>query len=218
MKQKKMIIFIVIALIATLKFAYTIIVNDNFIKKYSNGVYDEEYVKKLLVLNIQEPYIAHYNYGNTLYQLNKYNEAKTEYEEALKTVSYNRECDVRVNLALTEINLIDTEQKSDDLIKEIENIKKVLLEDNCATTDQKGRDKKSQDLYDLLEQLKNSGGQSGQQGGSEGNEPDNPNGENVIENEQEKIGKIKQSRQKASQGRNPSNDHDYNLDYKDKVW
>ena len=219
MKQKKMIIFIAIALVATIKFLYTIVVNDSFIKKYNNGVYDEEYVKKLLVLNIQEPYIAHYNYGNTLYQLKKYDEAKDEYLEALKSVSKGRVCDVRVNLALTEINLIDTSLSRDELIKEIEDIQKVLLEDSCATVNQTGIDEKAQNLYDYLEQLKNSGGEEGQGGdeGDDGEDTNDPDKE-VIDHESEKIQKIKKQREKSSQGRNPSNERDYNLNYDGKVW
>lgn len=219
MRQKKILILIVLALIATIKFLYTIVINDNFIKQYSNGTYNEDYVKKLFILNIQEPYIAHYNYGNVLYQNGDYEDAKKEYEQALETVSKERVCNVRVNLSLTKIQLIDTEQTPDKVIEEIENIQSILVGNSCATKDGNGVDKKSQDLYDFLEELKKSqnqnGGGSGE--GGQGDEPDNPDQE-VIENENEKINQIKKQREKSSGSRNPAKEVDYDIDYKGVVW
>lgn len=219
MRQKKILILVVLALIVTIKCLYTIVINDKFINQYSNKVYNEDQVKKLFFLNIQEPYIAHYNYGNVLYQNSNYEEAKSEYEEALKTVTDKRVCDVRVNLSLTEIQLIDTEQSAEQIIKDIESIQSILTGNSCAKADGNGTDKKAQNLYDYLEELKKSQSQSG--GGSgeggEGEDPDNPEQE-VIENEEGKINQIRQRREEASGSRNPSRDVDYNIDYDGVVW
>ena len=221
-KQKKLLILLVILLVIAIRLGYKYSVNNSYISKYNDGEYSVETAKKLLFLNIQEKYIAHYNYGTSLYQTENYEKAKKEFSEALKSVPKKRVCDVRVNLALTEIKLLPEKDNVDTYIKNIESIQSVLLGNDCATKNHNGKDQKAQDLYDALEQLK----EEMQQGQGQGEGEDDPNEgeeggneEEVIDDEQSKIEQIKDANKNASKGRNPSQERDYNTkSYKDAVW
>lgn len=213
-RQKKLIVILFILLIIGIFFIIKYSINDSYISGYNNKEYNEEKVKKLLFLNIQEKYIAHFNYGTSLYQNGKYDEAKKEFNEALVTVPKKRVCAVRVNIALSEIKLLDKEVK----VSEIERIQKILLGNDCATKDHKGKDKKAQELYDELEKSKENASQGQGDGDDDDGEEEN-NGEDVIENEEDKINQIKENNKNAANGRNPSNDRDYNPNnYRDAVW
>ena len=217
MKQMKLLIIMVVLLIIILFLGNKTLKNNKYIEKYNRQMYDTNLVKKLLFLNVQEPYIAHFNLGTSYYNEKNYNEAKREFTEALKTVTEDRICDVRVNLALTEIYLTTEKMLQDDYLTVINNIQSILIENNCANATGKGRDKKAQDIYDYLEQLKNSQATQSQQG-ENGEGQEQQSSEEVIENEAEKIDQIKRERERAASGRNPSNEKDYNLDYNSAVW
>ena len=222
-KQKKLLVILVLLLIVAIKLGYKYSVNNSYINKYNDGEYSVDTAKKLLFLNIQEKYIAHYNYGTSLYQTEDYTHAKEEFTEALKTVPKKRVCDVRVNLALTEIKLLPKKENVDTYIKEINNIQKVLLEDNCATKNHNGKDQKAQDLYDLLEETKEEMGDDPDQGedGDDSDDGDDSGDDekDVIDDEQDKIKNIQDIKRKSTDARNPSKDTDYNPNsYKDAVW
>ena len=219
-KQKKLLIIILVLIIISIILISKYTINNNYINKYKNNIYEPSLAKKLLFLNIQEKYIAHYNYGTSLYQTEDYKNAKKEFNKALKTTPKKRICYVRANLALTEIKLLPEKEDIDILIKKIENIENILLENDCATTNNNGKDKKSQEIYDYLEQIKNELKQEQGQGGegSEGEEEPNE-GEEVIENETDKIDKIKSKDREAASGRNPSREQEYNENnYNEAVW
>ena len=226
-KHKEIIVIMIILALVAFKLMYKYSTNNKFISKYQNQEYDEDTVKKLFFLNVQEKYIAYYNYGNVLYQLERYEEAKEQYNYALKTVSKKRVCAVRVNLSLTEIMLLPKDGDNDELIKSIKSIQDILLGDECATKDHNGKDEKAQKIYDELENLLNSLDQ-GQDGGGDDNDGDNDNDDgddnnnsdgDVIENEQDKIEQIQKNNRDAAGGRSPANERDYNLDnYNQAVW
>ncbi len=220
-KQKKLLIILIILSIITIKLISKYSINNNYIKKYNNKVYEPSIAKKLLFINIQERYIAHYNYGTSLYQTEDYKKAKEEFTKALKTVPKKRVCYVRSNLALTEIKLLPEQGEPDVLIKQIEDIQKVLLENNCATENHNGIDQKSQEIYDYLEQIKQQmqgQGGDGEDGDGNGNQSDPDDGEE-IDNEDDKIDQIKNKNRDANRGRNPANEHDYNdNNYNQAVW
>ena len=221
LKQKKLLIILILLIIVAIILINKYSTNNNYINKYNNNVYEPETAKKLLFLNVQEKYIAHYNYGTALYQTEDYKNAKEEFTKALKTVPKKRVCFVRANLALTEIKLLPEKVENDVLIKKIEDIQSILLEDECATENHNGKDEKSQKIYDYLEQLKQQGqGQGGDGGdGSDGEEEDPNSGGEVIENENNKIDQIKTKDKKSSGGRNPSRENEYNENnYNEAIW
>ena len=210
--KQKILLFIAIILLLTgiiLVFNYTI--NSIYINKYKHSIYKPNIAKKLLYINIQEQYIAHYNYGTSLYKTKQYKEAKKEFSKALKTTPQKRICHVRVNLALTEIKLLTDNYN----IEKINKIQNILLKNNCATKNQNGIDNKSQMLYDYLEQQKNSSNKNN----SNENNKDNNTKDKAIENEEDKINSIKNKDRKSAGERNPSEEREYNKNnYKEAIW
>lgn len=219
-KQKKLLIILLILLITSIKLISKYSINNNYIRKYKSNVYEPKIAKKLLFINIQEKYIAHYNYGTSLYQTEDYKNAKKEFSKALITVPKKRVCFVRANLALTEIKLLSENEEADVLIKKIEDIQKILLENECATENHNGKDDKSQKIYDYLEQLKQLQQSKGQGEDGDGDGEEEPDSsEEVIDNENNKIDQIKSNNKQASKERNPSQENEYNENsYKDAIW
>lgn len=139
------------------------IANEVMISNYENGKYTEN---GLSVLGFMEPYISHYNRGNVLYQSENYEEAINEYENALKNnPPHDRECLIRINIALAMIAPINVEEISEsninDVIATLEEAKNVLIEHGCANRDDdNGHNKDAQtlknDIDKFLEELKNS--------------------------------------------------------------
>ncbi len=120
--MKKIIIIILsIISIIILHLSTRYIINEIYISKTNDGIYDDSLVNKLFIINYPETYIAYYNKGNSYYLQEKYNEAIDEYEKALKTVKKNRECKVRNNLALSYMKLLNLKSGIDDNSQEIYN-------------------------------------------------------------------------------------------------
>ena len=83
------------------------LVNEAYIRTYNSGNYDSNLVKYLFIVNYPESYVAHYNYGNSLYMKQNYEEAKEEFEKSLSTAPREKRCFVRYNLALSMLELVD---------------------------------------------------------------------------------------------------------------
>lgn len=107
-------------------------------------------------------YIYHYNKGNDFYDKGNYEKAISEYKKALKChVPKGKECDIRVNLALSMIapydleNLTEiTEEEKEELIEVLKEAIDVLVKDGCAhRDDQDGHDKEAQRLKNELQAL-----------------------------------------------------------------
>ena len=209
MKKRIYIIFILLLLLIKLVFSYMI--NEIYIYNYNNKKYNISLTKLLLFLNISEPYIAHYNYANGLYMLGDYNNAVSEYDKALNTVSRKRMCYVIANKSLAMLKLID---KNDENIKEeLTEIQNVLKENNCARPSGDGKDEKSQEIYDEIEAQK--------EGDGEEEKPSEPDDKKDKKEEQIDVEKIKEEiekqRIKAQRERNAATDYDYDY-YNGKVW
>lgn len=129
--------------------------NESMIEDYNNGVYGEN---KLAVLGFTEPYIAHYNQGNVYYKAKEYDKAVKEYEKALESnPPHDRECLIRINLALAMIAPIDIEKVTpkevEDTIEILEGAKSVLYEQECATEEGDGHNREAQTLADEIDEL-----------------------------------------------------------------
>lgn len=163
MKKVLKIIYIIL-LIILVKLLFTFIINEIFISKYNDGEYKEKDVKKLFILNITQPYIAHYNYGNVLYKNGDYDGAISEYEKALKAFPpEKKECSIRINLALAILSKIDVNEGKEEAIKKLNKARDVLCEDGCAhKNDDNGHSKKAEklkkDIDNAIKQLQNNDG------------------------------------------------------------
>lgn len=158
--RKIVISIIIVALLILLKLLIKIGVNTSFIKNYPDS--DQEYKLKIIsFLNIYEPYIAPYNYGNYYYQKGQYTLAYDKYTDALaKRVPANRFCKVKINLGMTLVKLSE---------QEVDNEKAILLLDEAT-----------QHLEDCMQ----SSGSDNNQGGGEGSGNKNGN-DNEGKNEKD---------------------------------
>ena len=107
-------------------------------------------------------YIFHYNRGNEFYELGQHEKAAAEYEKSLKLyVPKGRECDIRVNYALSMcagLNLNDitalTEDEKTEIINTLETAIDILVEEECAhRNDNNGHDDEAQKLKNELQEI-----------------------------------------------------------------
>ena len=117
--KRVLIIIYIILLVIVIKLVATFISNEIFISKYNNGRYNSDDVKSLFFLNVSEPYIAHYNYGNILYQNDDFDGAIDAYTKALEfSPPEDKEESIRINLELAkrkkEMEEKDNEENEDE--------------------------------------------------------------------------------------------------------
>lgn len=192
MKKVYKIIYIIICVIF-LKLFITFCINEYFIAQYNKHKYNESLTEKLFFLNIYQPYVAHYNHGNVLYNKGKYDEAIEEYRTALNLFPpEDKECSIRINLALSMLKKLHNEIQSDDEIKEdlsiLNEAKNILCEKGCANeNDNKGHNRQAQKLkndidkrIEELEQMQEQPNQEEEEDDEESNSQED-NKENVEE-------------------------------------
>lgn len=136
--------------------------NERMIAAYREGTVRESMMPGF---SLTQPYILPYNRGNLEYRSGNYDEAVSLYQEALKKhpPKDEKECNIRVNLALAMIAPYTPEFIKEENIEE-ENIEEAiqkideacayLLEDGCANEDGYGHDYDAQTLYDELQEKK----------------------------------------------------------------
>ena len=164
------------------------VANEVFVKNYEAGNYKEN---RLSALGFTEPYISYYNEGNLYYQKGNYEDAIKAYQTALSHhPTKQRECSIRINLALSMIAPIDSSQLSDQELEQtiatLENAKKILCEHDCATEDGKGHSKEAQTLKDdidrFLKELKDKQNSDSKDSDKSGDEEKDTEKEEPIEN------------------------------------
>lgn len=152
---------------------YRIIGNHLFVKAYAEGEYKTEKEEKLMTLNVPESYLPYYNLGNVAYKNGDYASAVGYYNQALELFPYGeKECDIRINLALAmcygiDWEGMDSQEDIDTALVVLYKARDVLLENNWATED--GVDHRDDDAQQLkedidkmIEQLKNQQGDDSQ--------------------------------------------------------
>lgn len=151
--MKRMLqVFLIILLVIVIKLSFSYAVNYVIINSYNKQNYDTSLFGYLYFMNVQEPFIAYYNEGTVLYQKKSYEDAVDKFNSALeKNPSEKYVCDIRVNLALTKLELVD-ETNCEDAVDKLKEIKSILYENNCATEDGSGS---SQAANDLLKEIVN---------------------------------------------------------------
>lgn len=224
MKRVRIIVGILLSF-SFLCFLINYIANEMMIKKYENNEYTEN---KISVLGFTEPYIAHYNRGNILYKKDNYDEAVKEYEKALHlNPPHDRECKIRINLALAMVVQIDleniTQMDVDEVLKTLEEAKDILYEHGCALSDGNGHNKDAQTLKEeidkLEEELKNK--MDNKSDPDKSKDPDKKKKkEGSVENEQEKKKQLQEIQKKGTEERNaqlPQTEYMGNFDFYDGV-
>ena len=192
----KKILYIVLSIIVLICFHLSIryIINENFINKYKDGNYDSNSIDILKLINYPESYIVYFNKGDNYYRKQEYKNAQNEFEKALKKAPEDKVCIVTNNLSLSMLQQVDFTEEGWDL-KLIE-VEKVLLKDDCATKDFKGRNKDSQELYNEIEYVLNNAGQ----GDGDGDDSDEPQPDDNEDPEPENLEEQLQQQQEEAAG------------------
>lgn len=198
----------VVCMVAALFLVRRFLLNRSFLKSYAAGEYTTEAEQALLTMNTPEGYLPHYNMGNAAYEQGDYDSAVIFYRRALGYyIPAGRECDIRVNLALSMIGRIDFahlsgEEQIQEAISGLKEARDVLTEVGCADPEgTDGHDPEAEQLkqdidrmIEQLEQMTQSGGDGEeesedeqQEGGNQGDQPQqNQSEENGEQSRREK--------------------------------
>ena len=173
-----------IMLIAAIFLGTRFILNEIFRSRYNHQIYSNDYEESLLKLNFPESYLPYYNLGNAEYKNGNYDRAISNYKKALELGpqhNHERECDIRVNLALAMLAKIDwanmkTQKDGQRAIKQLKAARNVLTEEGCANPDDpnghnEDAEKLKKDIDDMLEQLQ----QQNDSGNSDNQQDDQQN-------------------------------------------
>ncbi|MBP5385546.1 MAG: hypothetical protein J6Y57_11340, partial [Lachnospiraceae bacterium] len=143
-------------------------------------------VENISIINVPEGYKIRYNLGNYHFAKGQYKKAEEDYHKALMhLIPYEKECPVKVNLALSMINQLsddewesflaaesadDMDAKARHVEETLQTARSVLIEDGCAhADDEEGHDEQAQILKDEIDELlKKSGGQGGDEDNDQG--------------------------------------------------
>lgn len=137
---KIIIIILIVLIIPIIKISTKILINQRFIKNYPDA--DQEYRLRLIsFINLYEPYIAPYNYGNYLYMKGDYQKAYAKYLEALThNIPKKRYCSVKINTSLSLYSLAKEEKDDTKAIKLLEEAKKHLYQCIMISQNEKYKD------------------------------------------------------------------------------
>ncbi len=226
MKVKILVIIEILLAIILLKFSITFALNKNFINNYNNKKYNEEDLAISEFLNIEQPYIVHYNKGNILYKNGKYNEAIEEYNKSLNLYPpEKKECKIRINIALSKIAMLekDDEEHKKKNIETLKSARYTLCEKGCANENDnnghsKDAEKLKQDIDKKLNELENTNNTPSNQ-----NEPENKPENKQEETKEEQLKKLQQEALKNRQQELENNERLWNYDpsyilYDGKRW
>lgn len=196
--MRKVLKYILILItILFFKILLTSILNLIIVFNYHNGVYNQNLIKVMYILNFNEPYIAYYNDGNIAYNLGKYDKAGEKYDKALNAnPPKKRVCDIRVNLSLANINQIDFNDKAEAIFA-LEDIKDILYEDDCIDIDEKSS-QLEEEIDELINQLKEDKRQKNNNTNSNNN---NNNSNDKYENVQKQLQESRKNSNKERQSK-----------------
>ena len=219
MKKIKWIAFVIgiIFILLGVHLTFRYFVNEIYISNYDSEKYDNKILSFLKIINVPESYIVYYNEGNYFYQVEKYEEAIISYDKALKTTPKDRVCDVRHNLALSRLQVLDYENNN-SLKYELEEIQELLLEDDCAKEMGNGNHDLSQELYDKIDELLKEQKQDDGKGGDNDDDNKKSDDNNVSDQKEQEIESQLREQQKSSNAeRQKMNRYNYDY-YKGKSW
>ena len=187
-----------------------IVQNHDYVVAYANDDYLTEKEEGLLKLNAPESYLPYYNLGNAAFQNMDYNSAIGYFTQALSLFPMGqKECDVRVNLALSmcysiDFDKISSQESIDSALLILYRAKDILLENNWAT--ENGEDYRDEDAQQLkedidkmIEKLKESGDDSNDQDDQE--EQKQQNNQDDSDNQQGQSDKEKRQKEKLEENK-----------------
>lgn len=170
-------------LILSVLLVFKLYKNHEFVMAYDNAEYLTDNEEKLIFINVPESYLPYYNLGNVAYKNTEYNSAVGYYSKALSLLPIGqKECDVRINLALAMCNTIDFEhlesqEKIDTALIILYKARDVLLENGWAAEEpEEARNadaqKLKEDIDEMIKKLENPDGGTNNQDDSDEPNPD----------------------------------------------
>ena len=220
----------VLLLIVCGKLGFQYLYNEYVINQYNQENYSLN-TNPLLLGNWIQPYLAHYNMGNIHYQNEKYGDAVKEYKEALGlNPGKERECSVRINLALAMIKAMGEDYDSEENVKtSIETLKEarnILLEKDCATQKGDGHSETAEELKEeidkMIEKLEKTNKKEPDNGNNPQDQPeekkdDDTYEKNIKENLQKQQEEAYKERAKSIESYEEY-DYEFNFDSDGRVW
>jgi|GEM_PF-929952 len=207
------------------------IMNEVFLSKYEDQVYETGIPETLEHANIPEGYLPYYNEGNVNYMNEDYDAAIGNYLQAL---TYNppekKGCSIRINLALAMLHKIDfdnleTDKDIESAIRQLRAARRVLVEDGCASPGvgetgghSETAEQLKKDIDDMLEELgadpedddeEDSGDDEDQQSGEEDTEEESGDSSSETRREQEVREELEEQQQENMQERRESDEQKY---------
>lgn len=157
MKKKIIVCLYVILFIVCFKLGFSYFYNEYIISKYDDGNYSIS-ASPLFICNWFQSYVAHYNMGNIYYSNGNFEAAIDEYKKALEAnPDEEKECSVRINLALAIIGTIaedySSEENLEDTVAKLKEARAVLLEEDCATESGDGHSETAEKLKREIDEI-----------------------------------------------------------------
>lgn len=145
-------------------FLYNFLWNEKLIGFYVDKEYKRCNFEKQIPFDFLERYVADYNQGNVCYKQENYEEAIVYYKKALsKNPKQPKDCEIRINLCLSMIALLDYSDRSEENQTQItETLKEaivLLTEHGCAKEDMSGHNEDAQQLKQEIEAYLNQNSQ-----------------------------------------------------------
>ncbi len=180
------------------------LINKIYLINYQNGRYSEFPENLLVPVELGENYVAPYNVGNVKYQQGDYEMAARYYYTALqKNPPEEKECMVRINLALALLHTypfdtmdMENEAEVEEALKVLFTARGFLTENGCASEEFGTADghsaeaeKLKHDIDEMIMKLQakqqsGGGSDSEQKSGGDGNDDQNSSGGGSDEKEQ----------------------------------
>ena len=141
-KRKKLLLFsslpVGVVMLITIKMLSLPVLSGIAHMNYGQSQNDSaiSWLQPLTWANWMEPYKVYFNQGNAYFKSGKYDQSEGKFRQALESVPEAKECDVRINLALSieqQADRLLSEKKYDAAILKYDDAKAVLYdgEDGC---------------------------------------------------------------------------------------
>lgn len=189
------------------------LLNEAFLREWDSGRYTDKFERPLLPVNFPESWLPLYHMGNISYMQEDYDAAVSWYQRSLgkNPPAEEKECAVRINLALALLHKIDyehldTENAVRTAVSQLKTARSVLTEHGCADPD--GTDGHSEqaeqlkkEIDELLKKLQN---ESEQQEDQQQDSQDTQDKEKEQEDDRQESGREKQIREELEEQRKQS--------------
>ena len=207
MRKKITIVIIIVLSLILLKLITKDLLNNSFISDYENGYYSSSGLDINSIVNIYEPYIVKYNYGNYYYKNKEYENAYNKYVEALEhDIPNDRICKVKINTSLSLVMQVEKMNNRDEQNKLLNKAKSYLDED-CGLDAPVKDHETAEELKMIIDELLNSDGKK-----DNNNNNEEKNNNQPKDDLDDKINEIEKSNNDASKKRGEKLEDNQNFD------